>query len=121
MENRNAEEKKKEKKPEAHIPESVVHEFPPVWDGNSRILILGTFPSVKSREQHFYYGHPQNRFWKVMAALTKSETPETIEAGTNCRFVPENAAGVLPLEIKPPEGGRKRGNVNAAKNDNRRL
>ena len=69
----------KGKKPEAHIPEAVVHEFPPVWDGNSKILILGTFPSVKSREQHFYYGHPQNRFWKVIAALTKNETPETME------------------------------------------
>ena len=72
-------EKRKEKKPETHIPEAVVHEFPPVWDGNSKILILGTFPSVKSREQHFYYGHPQNRFWKVIAALTKNETPETME------------------------------------------
>ena len=47
------------------------HEFHPVFDKNSQILILGTFPSVKSREQHFYYGHPQNRFWKVLAAVTK--------------------------------------------------
>ena len=73
----NTEEKKKEKKPGAHIPEAVVHEFQPVWDENSRILILGTFPSVKSREQRFYYGHPQNRFWKVIAALTESGVPET--------------------------------------------
>ncbi|HJA94513.1 MAG TPA: DNA-deoxyinosine glycosylase [Candidatus Eisenbergiella merdipullorum] len=56
----------------------VVHEFGPVYDADSEILILGTFPSVKSREQHFYYGHPQNRFWKVIAALTRSEIPETI-------------------------------------------
>lgn len=40
---------------------------------------LGTFPSVKSREDKFYYGHPRNRFWKVIAALTESELPETIE------------------------------------------
>ena len=43
------------------------HEFAPVYDTNSKILILGSFPSVKSREQQFFYGHPQNRFWKVIA------------------------------------------------------
>ena len=56
------------------------HEFAPVYDEHSRILILGTFPSVKSREQHFYYGHPQNRFWKVLASLTQwPQIPQTIE------------------------------------------
>ncbi len=59
--------------------EQVTHEFEPVFDKNSRVLILGTFPSVKSRENQFYYGHPQNRFWKIMARLTDSEVPETIE------------------------------------------
>lgn len=59
--------------------ENIRHEFAPVFDANSRILILGTFPSVKSREQQFYYGHPQNRFWKVLAALTDETQPETIE------------------------------------------
>ena len=54
------------------------HEFEPVYDSNSRILILGTFPSVKSRAQHFYYGHPQNRFWKVLAAVTQEPVPVTI-------------------------------------------
>lgn len=58
--------------------EKVSHTFEPVYDENSRILILGTFPSVKSREQNFYYGHPQNRFWKLLAALTDSEVPQTI-------------------------------------------
>ena len=58
--------------------EKVAHTFEPVYDENSRILILGTFPSVKSREQQFYYGHPQNRFWKLLAALTGYETPQTI-------------------------------------------
>ena len=53
--------------------EKVTHTFEPVYDENSRILILGTFPSVKSREQQFYYGHPQNRFWKLLAALTGCE------------------------------------------------
>ena len=57
----------------------VEHTFEPVYDEDSEILILGTFPSVKSREQDFYYGHPQNRFWKVLANLTGEELPETIE------------------------------------------
>ena len=57
----------------------VTHEFAPVFDQDSKVLVLGTFPSVKSRENQFYYGHPQNRFWKVIARLTDSEVPETIE------------------------------------------
>ncbi len=57
----------------------VEHGFGPVYDKESRILILGSFPSVKSREQAFYYGHPQNRFWKVLAALAGTEVPQTIE------------------------------------------
>lgn len=57
----------------------IVHNFPPVWDEHSRILILGSLPSVKSRETGFYYGHPQNRFWKVLAALHGQETPKSIE------------------------------------------
>lgn len=59
--------------------EAVTHTFAPVFDQDSRILILGTFPSVKSRENQFYYGHPQNRFWKVIAALAESPVPQTIE------------------------------------------
>ena len=59
------------------------HEFEPVFDEESRILILGTFPSVKSREMQFYYGHPQNRFWKVIAGITDSEVPVTIEEKKN--------------------------------------
>ena len=45
--------------------EQIMHPFPPLFDGSSEILILGSFPSVKSREQQFFYGHPQNRFWRV--------------------------------------------------------
>ena len=59
--------------------EHVKHTFEPVYDENSKILILGSLPSVKSREQGFYYGHPQNRFWKVLAGLLKWEEPVTIE------------------------------------------
>ncbi len=57
----------------------VRHIFGPVYDENSRILILGTFPSVKSREQQFYYAHPKNRFWKILAALAGEAEPETRE------------------------------------------
>lgn len=56
------------------------HPFDPVFDSVSKILILGTFPSVKSRENGFYYGHPQNRFWKVISAVCKSDVPITIAA-----------------------------------------
>lgn len=55
------------------------HEFPPVYDGASEILILGSFPSVKSREMQFFYGHPQNRFWKLISGLYGETKPETIE------------------------------------------
>lgn len=57
----------------------VEHTFAPVYDKHSRILILGTLPSVKSRENQFYYGHPQNRFWKVIAKVVGEEAPQTIE------------------------------------------
>ena len=49
--------------------DSVTHTFEPIFNNESKVLILGTFPSVKSREQQFYYGHPQNRFWKLLALL----------------------------------------------------
>ena len=57
----------------------IVHPIPPFYSSDSEILILGSFPSVKSRETGFFYGHPQNRFWKVLAALTREEVPQTIE------------------------------------------
>lgn len=57
----------------------IYHPFGPLYNENSRVLILGSFPSVKSREQEFFYGHPQNRFWKVMAALFESPVPQTID------------------------------------------
>lgn len=55
------------------------HNIPPVYDKNSKILILGSFPSVKSREAQFFYGHPQNRFWKVLSAVLGCECPVTTE------------------------------------------
>ena len=55
------------------------HTIPPVGEGEPKILILGSFPSVKSRETGFFYGHPQNRFWKVLANIFDEEKPETPE------------------------------------------
>lgn len=57
----------------------VIHTFEPIFDKNSKILILGSFPSVRSRAQNFYYGNPQNRFWKVVAGMTGERVPDTIE------------------------------------------
>lgn len=57
----------------------VTHEFDAFFDKDSRVLILGTIPSPKSREQGFYYGHPQNRFWRVLADVLGEEFPQTVE------------------------------------------
>ena len=70
----------------------IVHPIPPVYDGDSRILILGSFPSVKSREAGFFYGHPQNRFWKVLAAVLGGEVPGT--TGEKREFLLRNRVAV---------------------------
>ena len=57
----------------------IIHPIPPVYDKDSRVLILGSFPSFKSRETGFFYGHPQNRFWKVLASVFQEETPVNID------------------------------------------
>lgn len=57
----------------------VIHPIAPVYDENSKVLILGSFPSVKSREVCFFYGHPQNRFWKLLASIYEEDVPVTVE------------------------------------------
>lgn len=57
----------------------VIHPFEPIYDEESRVLILGSLPSVQSRANDFYYGHKQNRFWKVLAGVFNEEVPQTIE------------------------------------------
>ena len=64
------------------------HPFPTLYYENSKVLILGSFPSVNSRDQNFFYGHPQNRFWKVVSAVMDTDTPVTIEEKSN--FLHEN-------------------------------
>lgn len=59
--------------------EHIIHPFPPLYDENSLVLILGSLPSVKSREQRFFYGHPQNRFWKVISGVLGVDCPVTID------------------------------------------
>ncbi len=56
----------------------IQHPIPPLYDENSKVLILGSFPSVKSREEMFFYGHPQNRFWKVLARVFDEDVPKDI-------------------------------------------
>ena len=58
--------------------QTIVHPIPPFFSDDSKILILGSFPSVKTRESGFFYGHPQNRFWKVMAAVFQDDVPLTV-------------------------------------------
>ena len=57
----------------------IVHPISPVFDKDSRILVLGSFPSVKSREACFFYGHPQNRFWKLVSFIFEEDAPQTVE------------------------------------------
>ena len=64
--------------------EHVQHTINPIYNEKSNILILGTFPSVKSRENKFFYSHPQNRFWKIIAYITNtSPVPSTIDEKKN--------------------------------------
>lgn len=63
--------------------QTAVHPIKPIYDKNSKILILGSFPSQKSREQMFFYGHPQNRFWKVLALIFKCDVPQTVDEKRN--------------------------------------
>lgn len=59
--------------------EQIVHPIAPLYDETSRVLILGSFPSVASRAAMFFYGHPQNRFWPLLAALLDEPTPQSVE------------------------------------------
>ena len=71
----NREDYKKEK----WVKMKVKHELPPIYNEHSEVLILGSLPSVKSREEKFYYAHPKNRFWKTLSAIFEEEIGNTIE------------------------------------------
>ena len=68
--------------------ETIIHPFEPIYDEASRILILGTIPSPKSRELMFYYGHPQNRFWRILPDLFAEPPLQTTDA--KVRFLHEH-------------------------------
>ncbi len=68
-----------ENKTRKNEPRAIVHPIPPTFDASSRILVLGSFPSPKSRESGYFYGHPQNRFWRIAAALFEEAVPVTVE------------------------------------------
>lgn len=78
----------------------IVHPFGPVMDESSKILILGSFPSVKSREQSFFYGHPHNRFWRVLAGVLGCGVPQTIEVKPTCCFVTILRCGTCCKAVK---------------------
>lgn len=68
-------------------PQRVIHTIEPVFDESSRVLVLGTMPSPASREVGFYYGHPQNRFWRVMERLYGLQEHSLDENGSRCAFL----------------------------------
>lgn len=71
------------------------HGIAPVYDGRSRILILGSFPSVASRAEGFFYGHPRNRFWRVLAAVFGEGVPNTVEEKK--RLLHENGVALFDV------------------------
>ncbi len=86
----------------------VVHPIPPLYRADSRVLILGSFPSVKSREGAFFYHHPQNRFWRVIAAVTNWPVPQSVEEKTQMMLANHIALwdsiairDVIPNDLRP--------------------
>ena len=103
----------------------IEHPIPPLYGPDSEILILGSFPSVKSREAQFFYGHPQNRFWRILAALCGEDVPRSIEEKkrlvldhgfalwdviASCEIVgsaDSSITGVVPNDLRPILAGSR--------------
>jgi len=100
--------------------ERVTHEFPPVFDERSRVLILGTIPSPKSRERGFYYMHPQNRFWKMICAVLAEDIPPDVE-GRRELCLRHGVALWDVLESCDISGAEDSSIKNAVPNDLRRI
>ncbi len=92
------------------------HEFPPIYNSDSKVLILGSFPSVKSREQTFYYGHPKNRFWRLLALICNQDLPTTIDEKKALCFAHRIALWDV-IESCEIEGSSDSSIKNAAVND----
>lgn len=100
--------------------EKIVHTIEPVYDASSRVLILGTMPSPKSRETGFYYGHPQNRFWRVMSALFSCEIPKT--NGQRTALLKENRIALWDVLASCDIAGADDGSIkNPVPNDFSRI
>lgn len=94
----------------------IEHGFEPVFDGRSRVLVLGSFPSVRSRANAFFYGNPQNRFWRVIAACVGEPVPPNEgeqPVGGHRGLAGEHGGAVDSLEVAGRCGGAP-GNVEAA-------
>ena len=94
-------------------PEHAVHPFAPVWDVHCRVLVLGSFPSVRSRQIGFYYGHPQNRFWRVLERLYGQPVPPDTAGRRSCDIVGSSDASIrhaVPNDVPAllASGGIKR-------------
>lgn len=100
--------------------QKITHEFPPVYDKNSTVLILGTIPSPKSRELGFYYMHPQNRFWKMLCAVLEERVPDDIE-GRRKLCLKHGIALWDVLESCNIHGAEDSSIVDAKPNDLRRI
>lgn len=100
--------------------EHLVHEIDAVFDENSRVLVLGTFPSPKSRESGFFYGNPQNRFWKVLAELFDEPIADTVER-KRCQLLRHHIALWDVLASCSIEGASDASIADARPNDLRRI
>lgn len=96
------------------------HTIEPIYDKNSKILILGSFPSVKSREANFFYGHPQNRFWKVLASVMNDVCPSTTKE-KKAFLIKHNIAVWDVISSCDIEGSSDSSIKNVTPNDLRRI
>lgn len=102
--------------------ETVVHRIPPVFDERSRVLILGTMPSPKSREVGFFYGHPQNRFWRVMEALFSLEDHALSDNDSRRAFLLEHRIALWDVLASCDIAGASDASIrNARPNDLHRI
>ncbi len=101
-------------------PARETHNIPPVYDKESRILILGSFPSVKSREEGFFYGHKQNRFWRVVSSVLGEDCPATVEE-KRAMLIGHNIALWDVIESCDIAGSKDSGIRNAVPNDISRI
>jgi hypoxanthine-DNA glycosylase len=97
------------------LKETLTHPFEPVIFNDSEILILGTFPSIKSFENSFYYGHPKNQFWDILSIIFKDKKPETIEEKTEFLKKHKIALWDAICECKRKEGNSRDDNLEILK------